>query len=628
MLSIRENAYSSKTDSLASLIQVIIHISFTQSSNLYLTGQARSMEWDLSVIFHDTDALEKQMEQVRALADELATYKGKIEQFTVEELRSFVDNLEDFYEKFSPISQYPGLRVAANQNDKEALELRNTVTTFSQQINSKLAFVSLEIGKLLVDQPDYLEHEVVKDRKYYLERIYQNAKYRLSEAEEIIIIDKNRYGLSEWSKLQGELVATTSYKIEIDEELKEYSWSEGNSLKSSPNPEVRRAAFKGLNAGLRQHGKAFAYALRNVCGDYVTEARRRGYEDLMESSLVYNHLNREIIDAMFKALLNSKHIIKKYYDVKAKLLGFEKLEGVDFFAPLPFSSDRKIGWEEAKKTVIDGFTDFDPEFGEIAADMFANNRVDAKPRDGKRAGAFCSTWRSGDSAFIMMSYNEDMDSLGTLAHEMGHAVHAYQSTPRVPITLSNFGMSLAETASEFGSLLFNLKFMKEAKSEEEKKAVLFNMVENFMIVFYEVGTRTLFETKLYDAAENNVLLTEEKIDELYKASLSEMFGDTINWSEENLMHWLWKGHYYIPGLRYYNYPYVFGEFSVLAMYAKYREDPKGFTEGYKNFLRAGGSRHPHEMFKDLFGFDLASDEFWEGGIKELENFVEQCQNLA
>jgi oligoendopeptidase F len=417
------------------------------------------------------------------------------------------------------------------------------------------------------------------------------------------------------------------FDVALDGETKKISWSEGNALKSDADPTVRRAAFKGLSEGLRNHGRSFAFAMRNVAGDYVTESRRRGYDDLMESSLNYNHLNRPIIDAMFRALLNSKHIIKEYYDVKAKLMGTERMEGVDFFAPLPFSSKRKISWDEAKQIVIEGFTDFDTEFGATAADMFTNNRVDAKPRDGKRAGAFCSTWRPDNTAFIMMSYNEDMDSLRTLAHEIGHAVHAYQATPNTPITMANMGMSLAETASEFGSLLFNLKFMKEAQTEEEKKGVLFNMVENFMIVFYEVGSRTLFETKIYDAIEADVLLTEEKLDELYKEALDEMYGDAINWTEENLMHWRWKGHYYISGLRYYNYPYVFGEFSVLAMYAKYREDPEGFTEGYKKFLQAGGSRHPHEMFQDLFGFDLASDEFWEGGVKELEQFVQQCKDL-
>jgi len=288
--------------------------------------------------------------------------------------------------------------------------------------------------------------------------------------------------------------------------------------------------------------------------------------------------------------------------------------------------DRKIPWEEAKEIVEEGFTEFNEEFGEIAATMFGQNRVDAKPRPGKRAGAFCSTHYEGQSAFIMLSYNENMSSLATLAHEMGHAVHAYYITREQPLLHSSMGMPLAETASEFGSLLFNLKFMKEAKEETEKKAVLFDMVDNFMIVMFEVASRTLFETGLYEAIDNDEYLNPERINEIFWDARQQVFGDAINWLPEQAYHWCWKPHYYISGLRYYNYPYVFGEFSVLSMYAAYRKDKTEFTRNYKEFLKAGGSRHPSEMFTELFGFDLTAETFWQAGIDELRNFVNQCKD--
>ena len=225
-----------------------------------------------------------------------------------------------------------------------------------------------------------------------------------------------------------------------------------------------------------------------------------------------------------------------------------------------------------------------------------------------------------------MSFNENLRSLGTLAHEMGHAVHAWYITREQPLFHSNMGMALAETASEFGSLLFNLKFIKEAKSEDEKKSVLFNMVQNFMTVIFEVGSRTLFETSIYEEIDKNEYLDSEKFVQLYRKALARMFGDSVYWLDEQMYQFCWKPHYYRNEFRYYNYPYVFGEFSVLAMYAKYREDPEKFTDGYWKYLKAGGSRAPVDLFKELFSFDLTSKEFWQGGMNELKSFVQQCKD--
>ena len=584
------------------------------------------MEWDLSLLFKTQDEIETLLPKLEEQVKSLTTYKGKILDFSTKNLSEFIDEYELLQYSSAKLSQYPSLRVSANSKDEDAVKLMNRIQKITTDWSKSLAFIALEVGELLQKSPEYLNSPDLENRRYYLQRLASQSKHRLSEDEEIVIMEKDQYGVRQWSQLQGDLVSKTVFEIDVNGEKQSHSWSSGYGLRSHKDHETRKSAMIGLGKGLQEKADSYAFALRNVSANYITEAKRRGYSHYMQSSTHTSHLSVEIIDTMFDVLLKNVDVFQEFLKIKAKLLGTDKLRGEDLEAPFPFTSEREITWDEAKQIVVDGFTEFDPEFGEIADHMFTNNRVDAKPRDGKRAGAFCSTHYEDKSSFIMMSYNNNMDSLGTLAHEMGHAVHAHYITREQPLFHSNMGMPLAETASEFGSLLFNLKFMNEAKSEDERKAVLFNMVEQFMTAMYEVGSRTLFETGLYDALDNNEYLNHEKINEIFWDARSKTFGDAIDWLPEQAYHWCWKPHYYIPSFRYYNYPYVFGEFSVLSLYASYRKDSESFTQNYKAFLKSGGSRHPTEMFKELFDFDLTSASFWEAGIEELRNFVDQCKS--
>jgi len=583
------------------------------------------MEWDLSLIFNEESEIDTLIEQLDQQVTALEKFRDQITGFDGQALASFLDHYETYHFDKAQLTQYPSLRISANANDTAAVTLQNRVSKINTAWNSRLAFVPIELGALLQNRPAILDEEVLANRRYFLQRLKEQSQYRLTEAEEIIILEKDQYGCDQWSRLQGDLVSKTSFELEIYGEVQQHSWSSGYGLRSHQDHHTRKAAVVGLGKGLQKNADTYAFALRNVSANYTTEAKRRGYPNYMESSLHASHLNKRIIDTMFEVLLEHVDLFQEFLQIKAQLLGTEVLRGEDLEAPFPFSIDRTISWEEAQQVVIEGFTEFSPEFGEVARHMFEQHRVDGKPRAGKRAGAFCSTQYARKSAFIMLSYNDNMDSLGTLAHEMGHAVHAHYITRNQPLLHSDMGMPLAETASEFGSLLFNLKFMREAQTDEERKAVLFNMVENFMITIFEVGSRTLFETSIYEALDNDEYLDVDKINELYWQARAKTFGSAIDWLPEQAYHWCWKPHYYITGLRYYNYPYVFGDFSVLGMYAQYRKDPDSFVTNYTEFLKAGGSRFPAEMFGELFGFDLESRGFWEAGMAELREFVEQCK---
>ena len=583
------------------------------------------MEWDLSVLYSSQKAIDGEITDIGKLVEKAKQYRGKINGMGVKELVSLVTELETIHEKIGKLQQFPGLRLAADANDKEASKLYNTANQLATSWKKDLAFISLELGKWLNEKPGLIDAKSLASRKFYLERIKTEYTHKLSEIEEILILEKDRNGAQEWSRLQEDLIGKSKFKIMENGKEVSHSWNSGYGLITHSDHKVRKAALIGLGQGLEKKADIYAYAFRNLASNYISETKRRKYSNYLEPSLFTAHLNEEIVDSMFEVLIENRGIFQDFLNMKAALMGTKTLRGEDLEAPFPFSIERKVTWDEAKQIVVDGFTDFDSEFGEIAADMFANNRVDALLREGKGSGAFCASWYAGKSAFIKMGFSENLDSVATLAHEMGHAVHAYLNSANQPYVSTGIGMPIAETASEFGSLLFSLKFMNDAKTEEEKKSVLFNMVQNFMIVIFEVGSRKLFEDNVYQALDNGEFLEADKINELFWKARSDVFGKAIKWLPEQAYHWCWKPHYYDPSFRYYNYPYVFGEFSVLSLYAYYRKDEKTFTANFKEFLKAGASKHPQEMLKELFGFDLTSKEFWQAGIDELKNFVDQCK---
>ncbi|MCE7733528.1 MAG: M3 family oligoendopeptidase [Candidatus Heimdallarchaeota archaeon] len=587
------------------------------------------MEWDLSVYYSGLadPQIKIDIGQISKDVSSLVTHnEGKLSTLDASQLSELIDQSESIYARVIDLLSFTELIISADQTNKDAIALHSKFNNHKTEWNKLLTPLELELGYTLKSKPELINQ--IPGREYYLSRIKTQTDHKLSESEEIMELDKNSSGIQEWEKLQGELVSTLKFPIEIDGEIKEFSWSEGNSLKSHKDHKVRKAAIKGLFGGLEKISDVIAFSLRNISTNHVTDSKKRSYKSYKGSSYYSSHLSEDIISTMFEVILENVDIFQDFLLMKAKLLGTDKLRGEDYDAPYPFSDDRKISWEQAKEIVTTGFHSFDPEFSKIVEEMFKNNRVDAKTRDGKAAGAFCAPFMTKKITSILMSYNETMDNVSTLAHEMGHAIHAEYIFKNQNTYNSEIGMPIAETASEFGSLLFNLKFLNDVENETQKKAILFNMVEHFMSLIFEVGSRTLFEQSLYEAIENKEYLSKERINELYWEARSKIFGDAIEWDPLQVYEWVWKPHYFIHNLRFYNYPYVFGEFSVLGMYPAYRENKTQFVENYKKFLSIGASQHPQEFMKDLFGFDLSSKEFWQAGMKELKSFVDECKKMV
>jgi oligoendopeptidase F len=340
----------------------------------------------------------------------------------------------------------------------------------------------------------------------------------------------------------------------------------------------------------------------------------------MTQSYLANDVDEETIDALMTTIGNNVDAYQQYLRLKAKAMGLEKLGNWNIDAPLPNTPSKKYTWEESRDIVIKAYTGFDSQFGQWVNEMFDRHHIDGQVRAGKRSGAFCSTWIAGKSAYILQSFNGIMGDVFTQAHELGHGMHAYLGTRMQKPHNYKLGSCIAETASIFGELLLAEKLLAEDTAIAEKQAILASILDGFGGAAFQVSTRVWFETSLYEAIQKGKFLDGERISDLWVKVRDKMYGDSVEWLPEMKWWWTMKLHFYIANYRYYNYPYVYAQLFVYAMYRMYKEQGKEFVPKLKSLLGAGSSRSPRDLAADI-GFDVTTEEFWQKGIDQFKEFT-------
>jgi oligoendopeptidase F len=350
----------------------------------------------------------------------------------------------------------------------------------------------------------------------------------------------------------------------------------------------------------------------------------RKYPAPMTQSIIDNDVEQAAIDALMRTMEGSVEAYRRYLRLKAKLMGLEKLGNWDIVAPLPGVPEKKYTWEESRKEVVSAYRSFDPEWAGWVDEMYGRRHIDAEVRNGKRSGAFCASWLAGKSAWVLQSFNGQMGDVYTQAHELGHAVHAYLGSRHQKPSNYEIGSCIAETASVFGELLLTDRLLAEAKTREEKRAILATVLDEFGMAAYQVSARVFFEQGMYDAIKEGKFLDGETVSTLWTAGRDKIYGDAIEWLPEMKWEWTMKPHYYIPNYRFYNYPYVYAQLFVFALYRLYKEQGLAFVPKMRTLLAAGSSRSPTELAKDV-GFDVTSEDFWRKGMQQFEDFVGQLE---
>lgn len=591
----------------------------------------KEVAWDLTVLFSDYNDpnITKTMKTLGEKVDQLETdYKGKINRkdFNAGNLNDLLKDLEEFWANFEELELFSVNSFNAQMSLPETQALNNKFREFQTQISKKLAFFDLEIGKLVYENKNLISDPMLSNYKHYLEKITRIYPHTLSEIEEQLIIEKDQHGIRAWSQLQGAWLNTREFKVNIEGEEKILSYGEANSLLTHPDRSTRISANKSIYGLLGGDEEIFSSALRNICADWVKTSKRRKFDNPMHPSFIANDTTREIIDSLMKTIVESVDVYQKYLILKAKLLKLPKLTCADVVAPLLDVPDKKFTWDEAKKFILEAFGKFDGSFADYVKDMYDRNRIDAGARKGKRNGAYCAGWFKAKSSFILMSFQGTLRELYTLTHELGHAVHDYLSTREQTFFNLHPGAAGAETASTFAELLMTDLLLKKAESEEEKRAILVRILDGAGQSAFQVSARVLFETSLYDAIKSGTNLDGKTISKYWCAGRDKIYGDSVEWFEEMDWEWTMKAHYFMPNFRYYNYPYVYAQLLVYALYQVYKQQGMEFVPKFKKLLATGGSLSPKQL-AGIVGFDISQPDFWKLGIRQYGDFVTELEKL-
>ena len=581
------------------------------------------IKWDLSELFSNVNdsKIEQIINESKALANKFEkTFKGKIVNLTPNELLLCIRTLENLEAKFSDISLYSSLSFAANMTLSQTQSLYDKLKKLKALIGKQLTFFELELGELLKNNNQLLSDPILDNYSHMLERILRDVKHQLSEIEEQLIIEKDQFGIYGWKELQSKWLNTKKFEVTVLGEKKLLSYGKANGLLTHSDRNTRKSANKSIYGSLGKDGEIFSSALRNICNDWINNCKRRKYSSPIESSLISNDTNQEIINNLINTIDANSKIYRRYLKLKAKLMELPKLGNFDIVAPLPDLPELKYSYKQAQDLIIKACNRFDSEYANSVKEMFSKKHIDAEPRYGKRNGAFCASYYNGQSAYILTSFNETLSDVFTLAHELGHATHDWYASRNQTYLNMDIPSVTAEIASIFGELLLTDLLLEEAQTDTEKKAILCMVLDEAGMTTFQVTARVWFEQALYTSIQKDEFLDFKTICNHWTTARDRIYKEAVDWLPEMEAEWTMKPHYYMPNYRFYNYPYVYAQMFVYSLYEKYKEEGKTFCPKLKKALSAGSSISPLEIGK-IFDFNITEPEFWNKGMRVFEYFT-------
>ena len=581
-------------------------------------------EWDLTDLYAADDAPEliRDLEWLEAeCAAFAADYQGKLAGLDADGMAACIKRYEEIDVIAGRIMSYAGLRYYQQTTDgdraKFMSDMQDKITTFT----TALVFFSLEFNSLEDDalEAAYGANADLARYRPVLDRMRAMKPYQLSDELETFLHDQSVVGSSAWNKLFDETIAGLEFVVDGET----YNIEGTLNFMSDPDRSKREAAARELARVFGANVRTFSRVHNTLAKEKEISDRWRGLETPQMSRHLANHVEPEVVEALRNAVVEAyPRLSHRYYALKAKWMGLEAMEIWDRNAPLPMEDTRTVGWDEAKATVMDAYSAFDPRMGELAEPFFDKGWIDAGVKPGKAPGAFAHPTVTTVHPYVMLNYLGKPRDVMTLAHELGHGVHQVLAAEQGEL-LSSTPLTLAETASVFGEMLTFRKMLENADSDAARKVMLAGKVEDMIntvvrqIAFYD------FECKLHDARREGEL-TPDDINALWMSVQAESLGPVFDYMEGYETFWAYIPHFvHSP---FYVYAYAFGDGLVNALYAVYEEGDADFQEKYFEMLRAGGSKH-HKALLAPFGLDASDPAFWSKGLSMIEGFIDQLEAM-
>lgn len=582
-------------------------------------------EWNLADLYpgRESDELKRDLERMRSGADAFAArLSGKLASLDGDALAAAIREYEQWEELAGRVMSYAYLSYAENMADTDGARFFQNMQEQITEITAKLLFFTLELNRLEDGALKSLYSSSAALRHYrpWLERVRKMRPYQLSDELEKALHEKSVVGRAAWVRLFDETMASLQFSLEG-----ETLGLEATLDRLSDKDRSRReAAYRALSEVFTGNLRLFVLITNTLAKDKEIEDGWRGFETPEQSRHLANDVEGEVVDALFTAVRGAyPQLSHRYYRLKARWMGLDKLEAWDRNAPLPEEGDRLIGWEEARRTVLDAYGRFSPVLASLGQRFFDNAWIDAPARPGKAPGAFAHPTVPSAHPYLLLNYLGKPRDVMTLAHELGHGVHQLLAAGQGAL-MADTPLTLAETASVFGEMLTFRALLDAAPDARRKRVLLAGKVEDMLntvvrqIAFYD------FERRLHRARRDGEL-PAEAIGEMWMQTQRESLGDAFRLEDSYASFWCYIPHFiHSP---FYVYAYAFGDCLVNALYATYQQQPEGFEEKYLAMLEAGGTLGHRDLLAP-FGLDAADPAFWQRGLSVIEGFIGELEALG
>ncbi|MCK0208341.1 M3 family oligoendopeptidase [Starkeya koreensis] len=585
-------------------------------------------QWNLTDLYPAIDSPELQADLEAAAAKCAAfeeAYKGRLAdildgadaggQFAV-----IVTRYEKIEDLLGRLYSYAGLVYSGDTTDPVRAKFYGDVQEKLTEASTHLLFFTLELNRL----DDTKMEAALADPAFgkyrpWIEDVRAEKPYQLEDRIEQLFHEKGVSSRSAWNRLFDETIA--GLRFDVAGEI--LPLEQTLNFLAEPEEEKRRIAAAALAKVFGENLRLFTLVTNTLAKDKEISDRWRGFEDIADSRHLANRVEREVVDALVSSVHAAyPRLAHRYYKLKAKWFGKEKLEYWDRNAPLPKVDTRPIGWDEARDTVLGAYSTFSPRMADIARDFFDKSWIDAGVRPGKATGAFAHPTVPSAHPYVLLNYMGKPRDVMTLAHELGHGVHQVLAAPNGAL-MAPTPLTLAETASVFGEMLTFRRLLAAAPDARARKAMLASKVEDMINTVVRQIAFYTFERRIHTERKSGEL-TAERICKIWMEVQSESLGDAIHLGPGYENYWVYIGHFiHSP---FYVYAYAFGDCLVNSLYAVYENASEGFAERYLAMLAAGGTKHHSELLKP-FGLDARDPAFWQTGLNLIERMIGELEAM-
>ncbi|MCP4224158.1 MAG: M3 family oligoendopeptidase [Actinomycetia bacterium] len=586
---------------------------------------AADVTWDLRSLLDGAQHPSELVAKAKTQAEGLQHYRGRVANLDAGEMAELMTSLASVNELISRAGHFGMLSFSEDTLDPERGAMMQQVQEDSTAIGTLLVFVELEFAAIDDDQAEAL---LADDRlafcRHHLETTRLNRPHLLSEAEETVLIETSVTRGPAWVRLFSEQISAIELELDDGEGGTEMtSLEQGLSLLQHTDRATRQmaseAVTKGLNSGLRTR----AFIFNTLLLDKSVDDRLRSFDTWISSRNLANEASDASVEALISAVVNRYDIPRRWYRLKASVLGVERLADYDRMAAVA-ASDQEIGWTEATAVVRDAYQSFSPELAQIVDRFVGEGWIHAPIQHGKQPGAFCAYSVPSHHPYVLLNWTSRHRDVLTLAHELGHGVHAYLSRSQ-GIFHHGTPLTLAETASVFAETVTNKRLLALLDDPHERFALLASTIDDSIATVFRQVAMNRFEHACHTSRRGEGELSVEGFGDHWLATQFEMMGDAVELTDNYRNWWSYIPHFMgTPG---YVYAYAYGQLLALSVYARYEAVGPEFVPSYLELLSSGGSLSPEDL-GSIVDCDLSDPGFWDGGLAIVENQLNAAEEAA